>query len=45
MATEQMVLPAKSDRPDAVFNGIVVDLDTPVCEEDLETCPVIVDVA
>jgi hypothetical protein len=40
-----MVLPAKSDRPDAVLNGIVVDLDTPVCEEDLETGPVIVDVA
>src|SRR5688572_7226306 len=45
MTTEQMVLPAQSDRPDAVLNGIVVDLYPAIGEEDPQTIPVVGDVA
>ena len=41
MPAEQMVLPAKNNRPDTIFNRIGVHLDPAIAEEDLKSISVV----
>lgn len=43
VTSEECVLAVQSDRPDQVFDAVVVDLDTPIGQEGLQPVPVIVD--
>ena len=44
MASEQRVLAFQSDGPDCTLDGIIVHLDTAVCQEQAHSIPVFFDV-
>jgi hypothetical protein len=40
MTCEERVLPIESNRPDGPLDTVVVDLDAPIGQEELQTIPV-----
>lgn len=45
MACKERVLPIESNRPDGPLDGVIVDLDAAVGQEELQTIPVFGDVS